>query len=363
MVYSSHHAKGCKPMWRPKPNVLYQLNDTNCVIWVESFSWETCEIDGKIVEFKKIQVYAAGNLNPLSKIIPIHVGFYPKLPGERPNNLQILEEIPFLFRKEGNLPLKIIFKEVKPMSWKYTGEEKVKTIPFINVAAVVDCRCSFVFERVGEEGCTLVFKAIQEDPVDLIVQFQNPSLSSHQAIRGEAKGNPVGAEAMTIDSKVVEDETLLDLSGNLSKEWRDVGRKLKLKETDLRNIEADNKSNGQKEVVYQMLLLWKQKHGIKATNKTLRDALKQLIERTCPIIFLIGNNVERLQMIVEDMSDIHPEYSGRRKELILQMLTTRMKNMAIGQLLEFSTKIKESVRTGVGNVRYSWYALLPSSSV
>ncbi|PIK39684.1 hypothetical protein BSL78_23474, partial [Apostichopus japonicus] len=70
MVYSSHHAKGCKPMWRPKPNVLYQLNDTNCVIWVESFSWETCEIDGKIVEFKKIQVYAAGNLNPLSKIIP-----------------------------------------------------------------------------------------------------------------------------------------------------------------------------------------------------------------------------------------------------------------------------------------------------
>ncbi|PIK60339.1 hypothetical protein BSL78_02708 [Apostichopus japonicus] len=110
---------GCKPMWRPKPNVLYQLNDTNCVIWVESFSWETCEIDGKIVEFKKIQVYAAGNLNPLSKIIPIHVGFYPKLPGERP------------------------------------------TIPFINVAAVVDCPRSFVFEKVGEEGCTLVFKAIR----------------------------------------------------------------------------------------------------------------------------------------------------------------------------------------------------------
>ncbi|XP_071843394.1 uncharacterized protein [Apostichopus japonicus] len=314
MVYSSHHAKGCKPMWRPKPNVLYQLNDTNCVIWVESFSWETCEIDGKIVEFKKIQVYAAGNLNPLSKIIPIHVGFYPKLPGERPNNLQILEEIPFLFRKEGNLPLKIIFKEVQPKSWKYTGEEKVKTIPYLNVAAPVVCRRSFFFEKVGEETCFLVFEAAQKDPVELIVDFKdvsasspsgssvpsklgnvphsekrcidestaevidvsvmNPSLSSHQAIRGEAKGNPVGAEAMTVDSEVVKDSTLWDLSENLSKEWRHVGRKLKLTETDLRNIEADNKSNGQKEVVYQMLLLWKRKRGMAATNKTLRDALK-----------------------------------------------------------------------------------------
>ncbi|XP_071842509.1 uncharacterized protein [Apostichopus japonicus] len=178
MVYSSHHAKGSKPMWRPKPNVLYQLNDTNCVIWIESFSWETCEIDGKIVEFKKIQVYAAGNLNPLSKIIPIHVGFYPKLPGERPNNLQILEEIPFIFRKEGNLPLKIIFKEVQPKSWKYTGEEKVKTIPYLYVAAPVVCRRSFFFEKVGEETCFLVFEAAQEDPVELIVDFKDISASS-----------------------------------------------------------------------------------------------------------------------------------------------------------------------------------------
>ncbi|XP_071842849.1 uncharacterized protein [Apostichopus japonicus] len=361
MVYSSHHAKGSKPMWRPKPNVLYQVNDTNCVIWIESFSWETCQIDGKYVEFKQIQVYAARNLNPLSKIIPIHVGFYPKLPGERPNNLQILEEIPFLFQKEGNLPLKILFKEVMPMSWKYTGEEKGKLqiIPFLNVAANVDCRCSFVFMKVGEEECILDFEATQEDPVHLIVQlkdvsasslsgisvppqaadvphpkkrrlnestvaamdgvedyaalsyhnvvdaglsqspkktcaesltvkqplvnidlevrtemFRNPSLPSHQAIRGEAKGNPVEAEAMTIDSEVVKNQTLLNLSGTFSKEWRDVGRKLKLDETDLDNIEADNKSKGQKEVVYQLLLLWKRKNGMEATKKTLRDALK-----------------------------------------------------------------------------------------
>ncbi|XP_071843397.1 uncharacterized protein [Apostichopus japonicus] len=322
MVYSSHHAKGCKPMWRPKPNVLYQLNETNCVIWVESFSWETCEIDGKIVEFKKIQVYAAGNLNPLSKIIPIHVGFYPKLPGERPNNLRILEEIPFLFRKEGNLPLKIIFKEVKPMSWKYTGEEKVKTIPFINVAAVVDCRCSFVFERVGEEGCTLVFKAIQEDPVDLIVQFQDVSASSLSGIPVPSRSADVSHskkrrfneyrtavrdgmedtaassydklvaarlsqsqkktcdESLTVKQPMenidleVRTESLRDLSKEIPKESENVGRNLGLDDSELCTLERDYTNKGHKETVYQMLLTWKQRNGSQATYRVLGEALK-----------------------------------------------------------------------------------------
>ncbi|PIK33173.1 receptor interacting protein kinase 1b, partial [Apostichopus japonicus] len=102
----------------------------------------------------------------------------------------------------------------------------------------------------------------------------DPSLPSHQAIREEAKGNLAGAEATTIDSEEVTNETLQDLSENLFKEWRDVGRNLKLDETELDNIEADNRRKGQKEVVYHMLLLWKRKHGIEVTNKTLRDALK-----------------------------------------------------------------------------------------
>ncbi|XP_071843371.1 uncharacterized protein [Apostichopus japonicus] len=93
----------------------------------------------------------------------------------------------------------------------------------------------------------------------------NPSLPSHQATRGEAEGIPAGAEAKTTDSEEVTNETLQDLSGNFFREWRDVGRNLKLDETELDNIEA--------EVVYHMLLLWKRKHGMKATNKTLRDAL------------------------------------------------------------------------------------------
>ncbi|XP_071842511.1 uncharacterized protein [Apostichopus japonicus] len=110
----------------------------------------------------------------------------------------------------------------------------------------------------------------QEDKSsDVPSKGKNPS----QAIRGEAEGNPAGAKAMTKDSEVA-NGTVLDLSGKLSKGWEDVGRNLKLEETKLENIEADNKSKGQKEVVYQMLLLWKRKHGKQATNKTLSYALQ-----------------------------------------------------------------------------------------
>ncbi|PIK37919.1 putative receptor-interacting serine/threonine-protein kinase 1, partial [Apostichopus japonicus] len=121
-------------------------------------------------------------------------------------------------------------------------------------------------------------RCIDESTAEVIdVPVMNPSLPSHQAIRGEAEGNPARAQATTTDSEEVTSETLLvvlDLSGYLFKEWRDVGRNLKLDETELENIEADNRRKGQKELVYHMLLKWKRKHGMKATNKTLRDALK-----------------------------------------------------------------------------------------
>ncbi|XP_071843390.1 uncharacterized protein [Apostichopus japonicus] len=115
----------------------------------------------------------------------------------------------------------------------------------------------------------------QEDKFnDVPSKGNDPSLPSHQAISAEAEGNPAGAEATTIYSEEVTNETLQDLSGNLFKGWRDVGRNLKLAETELDNIDADNRRKGQKQVVYHMLLLWKRTHGMEATNKTLRDALK-----------------------------------------------------------------------------------------
>ncbi|XP_071835191.1 uncharacterized protein [Apostichopus japonicus] len=322
MVYSSHHAKGSKPMWRPKPNHLYQLNDTNCVIWIESFSWETCQIDDRNVEYKKIQVYAACNLDPLPEIIPICVGFYPKLPGERPNEMLILKEIPFLFRKAGNLPLQILFNEVKPMSWKYTGEAKwrLQEIPFMNVVTDVDCQRSFVFEKVGEEDCILIFEAMQEDPVHLIVQFKGISaspLSGSLSLTADAPQpkkrcynestaaakdgvedfaassyDTVVAAGLSQSQKRTCDESLAvkknlenidlevrtgslkNISENIPKEWKSVGRKLGLDDSELCNLERDYAKQGHTEIVYQMFLYWKQRNGSKATYRVLGEALE-----------------------------------------------------------------------------------------
>ncbi|XP_071843341.1 uncharacterized protein [Apostichopus japonicus] len=405
LVFSSHHDQGAQPMWRPKQHALYQLNETNCIIWVESFSWETCQIDDKDVLYKRIQVYAACS-DWHSHFTNMELGYYIDVPGKKEiiekNNLRVLQQKPFSFWKEGRIPLKILLEKIRPKSWECTEDTNPKEIPFTQVETNTEFSCPFSFDKVGEEDCTFYFKATQKEAIELRVPYKevlaasqsgssaqlvdvqsskerrfnestpsdtdtsmvdgeedsaasssdklvaaglsqsqkktgdesqtvkqplenidpevrteslrdveasslsdssvpsksgnvpysekrcidestaevidisvmNPCLQSHQATRGEAEGNPAGAEATTIDNKVVKDSTLWDLSGKFSKEWRDLGRNLKLDETELYNIEADNRREGQKEVVYHMLLLWKRKHGMEATNKTLRDALK-----------------------------------------------------------------------------------------
>ncbi|PIK54133.1 hypothetical protein BSL78_08974 [Apostichopus japonicus] len=109
-------------MWRPKQHALYQLNETNCIIWVESFSWETCRIDDKDVLYKRIQVYAACSKGLISKNMQMELGYYIDLPGQRQiiekNNLRVLQEKPFSFWKDGRLPLKISLEKIRPESWK-----------------------------------------------------------------------------------------------------------------------------------------------------------------------------------------------------------------------------------------------------
>ncbi|PIK34583.1 hypothetical protein BSL78_28590, partial [Apostichopus japonicus] len=63
-----------------------------------------------------------------------------------------------------------------------------------------------------------------------------------------------------------------DLLGNFSKEWREVGRNLKLDETELDNIEAGNKRKGQKKLC-TTCCYYGNGNVMKATNETLRDAL------------------------------------------------------------------------------------------
>ncbi|PIK48049.1 hypothetical protein BSL78_15084 [Apostichopus japonicus] len=251
----------------------YVLTEKNCVIKLKNFSWEKFDIGDEIVEGKRIVLYAAKDLSSTESIIHIHVGYYLELPGGEKivsiNKVSVLVKKSAVFFRNGQLPLKCLFDKIEPPAWTCGSEiENSKDGEEDSAASssnnLVDAGLSQSQKRTCHESLTTMMT-------------ENPSLPSHQAIRGEAEGNPVGAEAMTKDSEEVTIETLqvsIRLVGNFSKEWRDVGRNLKLAETELDNIEADNKSKGQKEVVYQMLLIWKRKHGMEATNKTLRDALK-----------------------------------------------------------------------------------------
>ncbi|PIK34584.1 hypothetical protein BSL78_28591, partial [Apostichopus japonicus] len=282
-IYSSHHKEGTHPLWEPQLDTPYLLNQGNCIIELRTFSWEKFDIGDEIVEGKRIVLYAAKHLQSHKAIVHIDVGYYLDVVGGEENvsmnKVSVLQKKSALLLKEGRLPLKFYFVKTEPPDWNiHPDEENPKDIPFIRAATLTGHFHTFVFNKKGTmetNKCSCYFKAGQEsDLTDLTFGLENPSLPSHQAIGGEAEGNPAGAEAMTKDSEEVTIETLQDLSGKFSKNWQDVGRNLKLDETELENIEADNRREGQKEVVYQMLLLWKRKCGMKATNKTLRDALK-----------------------------------------------------------------------------------------
>ncbi|PIK60814.1 Receptor-interacting serine/threonine-protein kinase 1 [Apostichopus japonicus] len=293
--------KGNHPLWEPQPDTPYLLNEGNCIIELRTFSWEKFDIGDEIVEGKRIVLYAAKHLTSHKAKVHIDIGYYLDLVGgEESKNLhEGLTNMwlhlrytihqssyltghfhTFVFNKKGTLETNecsCYFKagqESDLTDLTFGLEDGEADSAASSSDKVVDAGLSQSQKKTGDESQTVKQPLANIDPQVRTESLRNPSLPSHQATRGEAEGNPAGTEAMTKDSKVVNDSTLWDLSENLSKEWRHVGRKLKLTETDLRNIEADNKSNGQKEVVYQMLLLWKRKRGMAATNKTLRDALK-----------------------------------------------------------------------------------------
>ncbi|XP_071842482.1 uncharacterized protein [Apostichopus japonicus] len=379
-IYSSHHEEGTQPLWRPQPDTPYVLTERNCVIKLKNFSWEKFDIGDEIVEGKRIVLYAAKDLSSSESITHIHVGYYWELPGGEKivsiNEVSVLVKQSAVFFRKGQLPLKCLFDKIEPSAWTCGSEEEnSKEISFIRVATSKGGFCTFVLnirERKQESHkCTCYFKAGQGselvellfilkdgeeesaasssnkvvdaglsqsqkktgvesltvkqpleniDPEVRTESLRDPSLPSHQAIGGEAEGNPAGAEAMTKDSEEVTIETLQDLSGNLFKEWRDVGRNLKLAETELDNIEADNRRKGQKQVVYHMLLLWKRKHGMEATNKTLRDALKAAKRKHLSDYLLnreqCGTTLDKTNKTVEQQEDKSSDISSKGKSKI-----------------------------------------------
>ncbi|KAJ8021110.1 Intersectin-2 [Holothuria leucospilota] len=150
-IFISHHEKGNSPVWEAKSNLLYYLDDTKCIIWLESFCWVKFEVNGAIVKGKKIQVFAAGKvLESGDNIVETEVGYFPDLPsgGEilRNNkNLILSQQKPFLFLKKTKLPLTLSLLNVTPSIWKPLGD--LQEIPYDCIASSVEYSCPFIFEN------------------------------------------------------------------------------------------------------------------------------------------------------------------------------------------------------------------------
>ncbi|KAJ8034799.1 Protein NLRC5 [Holothuria leucospilota] len=160
-IFISHHKAGTPPIWEENSNLLYNLDDTKCTIWLETFCWVKFVINGAIVKGKKIQVYTAGKeLVHGDDIVELEVGYYPDLPGGgeilRNNEILILLlKKPFIFLKKGKIPLTLSLQKVVPSSWKPL--DLSQEIPFQCIANSEERSCPFVFENENKGPSLPVF--------------------------------------------------------------------------------------------------------------------------------------------------------------------------------------------------------------
>ena len=78
---------------------------------------------------------------------------------------------------------------------------------------------------------------------------------------------PDGAVA----SEILKDSHLNDISEDLGRDWKALGRKLEIESTILDNIDAEYR--WVKEKSFQMMLRWKKRSGNNATGQALANAL------------------------------------------------------------------------------------------
>lgn len=126
------------------------------------------EIDDRIIEAKKLQVYTASKkISTNAEIVKLEVGYYSDLDGagkllKMNRNWEVAEQKPFLFLKDGRLPLQIQFNEVVPPVWEYcTPHDNPKVISFRKIASSTESSCPFILKRHNEGPSYCVFKISQ----------------------------------------------------------------------------------------------------------------------------------------------------------------------------------------------------------
>ncbi|KAJ8034435.1 Protein NLRC5 [Holothuria leucospilota] len=169
-IFISHHKEGGKPHWETQVNPRYVLKETYCTIQLDSFCRVKFTVDGKIVEAKRLQVYAAGeDISLHDQNYGVEVGFYPDLPGggeilRLNNKLKLAAKKPFLFFKEGGEPLKLLLQKIVPKEWIHAmPEENPMEIPFECISLSEERSCPFIFEKESDDPLVpmFIFRALQ----------------------------------------------------------------------------------------------------------------------------------------------------------------------------------------------------------
>ncbi|KAJ8034535.1 NACHT, LRR and PYD domains-containing protein 10 [Holothuria leucospilota] len=245
-IFMSHHEQGNKPIWEVKANQSYQLTDTSCKILLSTFCWVKYEIDDKIIEAKKIQIYSAGRKMSLcDQSCEPEIGYYPDVAGggeilRLNKQLLVSSTKPFLFYKEGKEPLRVQFLEIVPKEWRYiTPEDNPLEISFECVALSEERSLPFVFTKESEK------------PSIPVCVFRAQQGSRHVRMVHHPKY----------------------LSGEIASGWKFFGRNLGVSDGEIDHI-SKKFHDDLREGIYQMLRQWRQRGGQSASRAKLIEVLR-----------------------------------------------------------------------------------------
>lgn len=83
-------------------------------------------------------------------------------------------------------------------------------------------------------------------------------------------------EAFFVEEKQQPTESQLDdISENIARDWKKVGRKLNLQERDLNEINMNFRDDTEQEKAFQMLLTWRERYPDQFTSGRLNKVLRQ----------------------------------------------------------------------------------------
>lgn len=260
--------------WNEETRFRYHVDDAFCIIWTYKLCCIKYCVEKERVTGKKIVVYTATRKDiHRNRMANVEVGYYPDMPGGgellRMNpNLVVGYRRQLHYKETVGSPLELLLDRIVPRKWNCSfPAENYQAIPFGMIAGSIEHSFSYVLQHTDEKAGNPLckFTAVQKGgniPVELVVK----AFSQEDYLTSKYQQRKAGADPMT--------STFQFLSKYLlGKEWKFVGKTLGLEDAELDHIVHDY--TGTQERIYEMLVLWKRKHGKEATHAKLIKSLEE----------------------------------------------------------------------------------------